>query len=63
MAFSGFPIEAFDFFARLELDNSRTFWLANKSVYESAVKVPVSRMDKTSRPSVDAILLTMSASI
>ena len=42
MAFSGFPIAAFDFYARLELDNSRTFWMANKSVYESAVKQPFS---------------------
>jgi uncharacterized protein (TIGR02453 family) len=36
--FSGFPIEAFDFYARLEVDNSRPFWLANKAIYDHAVK-------------------------
>jgi uncharacterized protein (TIGR02453 family) len=38
MAFGGFPAEAFDFYARLELDNSRAFWLANKAIYDTAVK-------------------------
>lgn len=37
-SFSGFPIEAFDFYARLEADNSRPFWLANKPTYDIAVK-------------------------
>ena len=55
MAFSGFPIEAFDFFARLELDNSRTFWLANKSVYESAVKVPFIELSDAVEPRFGAL--------
>jgi uncharacterized protein (TIGR02453 family) len=38
MVFAGFPAEAFDFYARLELDNSRSFWLANKPTYDRAVK-------------------------
>ena len=38
--FRGWPAAAFDFYARLELDNSRAFWQANKSVYEDAVKAP-----------------------
>ena len=41
MAFTGFPHEAFAFYERLAADNSRTFWLANKSVYEQAVKAPL----------------------
>jgi uncharacterized protein (TIGR02453 family) len=40
MSFQGFPPAAFDFYARLELDNSKTFWAANKSVYDEAVKQP-----------------------
>ncbi len=39
-AFKGFPPAAFDFYARLELDNSKAFWTANKSVYEDAIKQP-----------------------
>ncbi|HEY3834900.1 MAG TPA: DUF2461 domain-containing protein [Acidimicrobiia bacterium] len=38
--FAGFPAAAFDFFARLELDNSKAFFTANKSVYDEAVKQP-----------------------
>jgi len=38
MAFTGFPDEAFDFYARLHLDNSRTFWQANKATYDGPVK-------------------------
>jgi uncharacterized protein (TIGR02453 family) len=41
MAFRGFPPELFGFYARLEADNSRTFWQANKATYEEAVKGPM----------------------
>ena len=41
MAFTGFPPEAIDFYRRLELDNTREFWLANKATYEQHVKAPV----------------------
>ena len=37
-AFAGFPTAAFDFFARLELDNSKSFWTENKSVYDETIK-------------------------
>ena len=40
MPFAGFPSAAFDFYARLELDNSRPFWLANKATYDEALKAP-----------------------
>ncbi len=39
--FTGFSAEATDFFADLELDNSREFWLANKPVFERAVRAPM----------------------
>ena len=38
MAFSGFPAEALTFYAGLEADNSRTYWLANRAVYDRSVK-------------------------
>lgn len=41
MAFTGIPHEAADFYARLEEDNSREFWAANKDVYEAAVREPM----------------------
>jgi uncharacterized protein (TIGR02453 family) len=41
MAFSGFPPEAIDFYRRLEADNTRDFWHANKPIYEQQVKAPL----------------------
>ena len=41
MVFTGFPDEAFSFYERLAADNSRTFWHANKAVYEGAVRWPM----------------------
>ncbi|MGN6472863.1 MAG: DUF2461 domain-containing protein [Mycobacteriales bacterium] len=41
MAFSGIPVAALDFYEDLEADNSKTFWTANKSVYEDSVKAPM----------------------
>ncbi len=38
MAFSGFPVSAFDFYARLEADNAKSFWQANRAVYVADVK-------------------------
>jgi uncharacterized protein (TIGR02453 family) len=41
MAFSGFPDEAIPFYEGLAADNSRTYWLANKPVFERAVRQPM----------------------
>jgi uncharacterized protein (TIGR02453 family) len=41
MAFTGFPDEAMRFYEGLVADNSRTYWLANKPVFEQAVKAPM----------------------
>ncbi len=54
MSFTGFPAEALDLYARLEADNTRTFWLANKSLYDRCVKVPmealITEVDERFRP-------------
>lgn len=41
MAFSGIPFAALDFYEDLEYDNSRTFWRANKHVYDETVRAPM----------------------
>ena len=38
--FRGWPEAAFDFYARLSIDNTRTFWQANRAVYDDAVHAP-----------------------
>jgi uncharacterized protein (TIGR02453 family) len=38
--FRGWPDAALEFYRDLERDNSRTFWLAHKDVYERDVKAP-----------------------
>jgi uncharacterized protein (TIGR02453 family) len=40
MAFSGWPAAAFEFYAGLETDNSRSYWQAHRDVYEASVKEP-----------------------
>lgn len=41
MAFRGWPEEALEFFAGLEVDNSKTYWQANKVRYETLVRAPM----------------------
>jgi uncharacterized protein (TIGR02453 family) len=41
MAFKGWPVEAIEFFEGLEADNSKSYWTANKAVYEEAVRAPM----------------------
>jgi uncharacterized protein (TIGR02453 family) len=41
MAFKGWPVEAIEFFERLEDDNTKPFWTEQKHVYEESVKVPM----------------------
>jgi uncharacterized protein (TIGR02453 family) len=38
--FTGFPAEALDFYARLERDNTREFWQANRTTYDTRVRGP-----------------------
>lgn len=39
--FTGIPEAAFEFYERLELDNSREFWLTHKAQYDDEVRAPV----------------------
>jgi uncharacterized protein (TIGR02453 family) len=41
MTFAGFPSEALEFYEGLEADNSKTYWTANKQVYEEKVRAPM----------------------
>jgi uncharacterized protein (TIGR02453 family) len=41
VAFTGWPVEAVEFFEGLEDDNSRAYWQAHKAVYEQCVKGPM----------------------
>jgi uncharacterized protein (TIGR02453 family) len=42
--FGGFPPEALAFYAGLQRDNSRSYWEANRDVYESAVRDPMEEL-------------------
>ena len=44
MAFSGWPEEALDFYDGLAADNTKTYWTANKSVYEERVLGPMAEL-------------------
>ncbi len=55
--FTGWPEEAFAFFAGLEADNSRTYWLEHKAVYESAVKRPFVLLSEAVAASHSELLL------
>jgi uncharacterized protein (TIGR02453 family) len=39
--FSGWPVEALAFYEGLAADNSRSYWMEHKAVYDSAVKGPM----------------------
>jgi len=41
MSFSGFPPDLVEFYVGLEADNSRAYWQAHKTVYETAVRAPL----------------------
>ena len=44
MAFRGWPAEALEFYEGLEADNSKSYWQANKAVYESIVLHPMEEL-------------------
>lgn len=44
MRFTGFPHDAADFYAELELDNSTGFWQANRERYEASVRQPMTAL-------------------
>jgi uncharacterized protein (TIGR02453 family) len=41
VSFEGIPDEAFAFYEGLRADNSKTYWTANRHVYDESVKAPI----------------------
>ncbi len=41
MAFHGWPADALEFYEGLEADNSKTYWTANRSMYDELVLAPM----------------------
>jgi uncharacterized protein (TIGR02453 family) len=50
MPFAGWPPEAFELYAGLEVDNSRTYWQAHREIYERAVKGPFQELAAVVEP-------------
>jgi uncharacterized protein (TIGR02453 family) len=44
MAFTGWPVEAVEFYEGLEADNSKTYWQEHKSVYDKRVRGPMDEL-------------------
>src|SRR5579859_1874396 len=44
MAFQGWPEAALDFYDGLEEDNSKSYWTANKAIYQEAVLGPMTEL-------------------
>jgi len=44
VTFRGWPTEAVEFYEGLEADNSKTYWLAHKEVYEKHVLAPMTEL-------------------
>jgi len=42
--FAGIPPEAFGFYAKLEDNNNREWWLGHKDIYDAAVKEPLTQL-------------------
>ncbi len=45
MAFQGWPEDALEFYEGLEADNSKTYWLARKDIYDNSVLLADERAD------------------
>jgi len=54
-----FPDEAFDFYEGLVADNSKTYWLAHKDIYERSIKLPMLELLEKLAPKFDTGELTV----
>jgi uncharacterized protein (TIGR02453 family) len=54
VTFPGFPDRAFDFYEGLAADNTKTYWTANKDVYERDVRAPMQALLDTLEPDFGA---------
>jgi uncharacterized protein (TIGR02453 family) len=44
VSFKGWPAEALEFYEGLEADNTKTYWIAHKAVYDDCVARPMSEL-------------------
>jgi uncharacterized protein (TIGR02453 family) len=44
MRFSGWPLEAVEFFRGLQADNTKAYWSAHKELYEASVREPMAEL-------------------
>lgn len=44
MTFTGWPVEAVEFYEGLQADNSKVFWQEHKDVYETSVRAPMEQL-------------------
>lgn len=44
MAFSGWPVEAVEFYQGLETDNTKTYWTAHRPAYDTSVLAPMAEL-------------------
>jgi uncharacterized protein (DUF2461 family) len=44
MAFTGWPVEAVEFYEGLQADNSKVYWAAHKTVYDNCVRAPMEQL-------------------
>ena len=54
MSFTGFPAAALDFYDDLEMDNTRSFWEANKTVHTESVVAPMKALAAALEPEFGA---------
>jgi uncharacterized protein (TIGR02453 family) len=54
-----FPDEAFDFYEGLAADNSKTYWLAHKEIYERSVRRPMLELLEELAPRFDTDEVTV----
>jgi uncharacterized protein (TIGR02453 family) len=54
VSFTGFPVAALDFYDDLEMDNTKSFWEANKAVYAESVAAPMKALTATLEPEFGA---------
>jgi uncharacterized protein (TIGR02453 family) len=54
VSFTGFPAAALDFYDDLEMDNTRSFWEANKTVHSESVLAPMKALAASLEPEFGA---------
>ena len=54
MSFTGFPVAALDFYDDLEMDNTKSFWEANRAVYDESVAAPMKALTAALEPEFGA---------